>query len=91
MDPTGSGGGSPKPQDFIDKTDIHKYEFRNESLISGGTIDEDNDLEDDGTDVTAAPSGPLVETMIEWFEGGGQVYVTGTFCAWQKKLRLHEE
>lgn len=32
-----------------------------------------------------------IPTQVQWKEGGEKVYVTGTFCSWEKKYRLMKQ
>ena len=56
---------------------------RQQSAVSNTTVDEDE--EELAVDQTKA----TVPTVLEWSEGGGKVYVTGTIFQWNKKHRLH--
>ncbi len=65
---------------------------RKESVLSSTTVDED-DLGEEYQAADAVNKGPTVERLIEWRHGvtNGGVYVTGTFCGWDKKIRLHKK
>ena len=61
---------------------------RRSSMMSTNTQSEDEvaeELQPYGTESTTHTT----PTVIEWNQGGGKVYVTGTFANWEKKYRLH--
>lgn len=85
--------GSPiiSPADFSgpigkDVTDDHDF-MRNPSLQSSTTVDEDEAAEDE-YQAHGRATGQMVDTIIEWREGGSRIYVTGSFSGWNKKHRL---
>lgn len=92
LSPGSPAPGSPVlgPTDSEDKAE-YKDVPRTRSVTSAITIDEDDDVDDDEIYRADEVKGPLVDTLIEWKEGGDKVYVTGTFCAWAKKSRLHRK
>lgn len=72
--------------DVIDQESLD----RTRSVLSATTMDDDEDDEDAFYRADEV-QGPLVDTLLEWKEGGEKVYVTGTFCGWAKKSRLHKK
>ena len=56
------------------------------SLLSHGTIDEDEEGEVEFPDTA---KGKTVPTLIEWKQPGNKVYITGTFASWSKKFRMY--
>lgn len=60
---------------------------RKSSVLSSTTVDED-DIPDD-FQAHGKATGQMVDTLVEWKEGGERVYVTGSFSGWTKKHRLH--
>ena len=60
---------------------------RKNSVLSSTTIDEDEVV--DEFQAHSKATGQMVDTLIEWKEGGDRVYVTGSFSGWTKKHRLH--
>lgn len=91
LSPGSPAPGSPvlEPTAAEDKAG-DKGVHRSRSTISATTLDDDGD-DDDEIYRADEVKGPLVDTLIEWKEGGDKVYVTGTFCDWAKKSRLHRK
>ena len=80
-DSPGPLGDDPVPED--DATQLE----RKASVLSGTTVDDDEDADDFAAHGRA--TGQMVDTLVEWKEGGERVYVTGSFSGWTKKHRLH--
>lgn len=64
---------------------------KSRSVLSSTTVDEEDEIDEDTIYKAADIDGPVVDTLIEWKEGGNDVFVTGTFCNWNKKSRLYKE
>jgi hypothetical protein len=64
-------------------------------LVSRGSVlssnaDEDEDGDNDTFVAETSQSlQPRIPTRLEWNAPGEKIYVTGTFCAWDKKIKLH--
>ena len=83
--------GSPiiSPDDLssaLHEDDVEGTLPHHTSLLSHGTIDEDEEGE---MELPDPAKGKTVPTLIEWKQPGNKVYITGTFAAWSKKYRMH--
>ncbi|KAL9092711.1 MAG: hypothetical protein Q9159_000609 [Coniocarpon cinnabarinum] len=76
----------PLGQDSVPEEETAQLEHKN-SILSNTTVEDDEVPDDFQTHGKA--SGHLVDTLVEWKEGGDRVYVTGSFSGWTKKHRLH--
>lgn len=88
--------GSPimSPEDFSgpiggDIEDENEL-TRTASIRSSTTADEDEVTEDE-FQAHGRVTGQVVDTLVEWKEGGDRVYVTGSFSGWNKKHRLQKK
>jgi hypothetical protein len=87
--------GSPiiTPQDINDGL-VHG-DATGHILVSRGSVlssnaDEDEDGDNDTFVAETSQSlQPRIPTRMEWNAPGEKIYVTGTFCAWDKKIKLH--
>lgn len=62
---------------------------RKVSMLSSTTVDEDDVGEEFKSDEPG--TGPTLDTLIEWKDGGERVYVTGSYMGWNRKHRLHKQ
>jgi hypothetical protein len=63
---------------------------RKSSVLSSTTLDDDDVGENDAFDTSQPSSLQMrVPTRMEWNGSGDKVFVTGTFCNWERKLKLH--
>lgn len=60
---------------------------RASSVVSSTTADDEEAL--DEFEAVGRATGQMVDTLVEWKEGGEKVYITGSFSGWTKKHRLH--
>lgn len=74
-------GKEPLPEDGTAQLE------RKGSVLSSTTVDEDEVIDD--FQAHGKATGQMVDTLVEWKEGGDRVYVTGSFSGWTKKHRLH--
>lgn len=92
MGPPSPVAGSPTASEFVgDGKGGDEDVPRNLSVLSTGTVDDEESIEDDVHYRGEEVSGPLKPTIIEWKGHGEKIYVTGTFCGWAKKVRLHRK
>ena len=74
----------------ISPTEIDGIIPRRTSVLSSTTVDDDDMVDNDAfIDEGQGPSkAPTVPTYLEWRGGGEKLYVTGTWCNWEKKFKL---
>lgn len=93
--------GSPiiSPQDLEDVSKLESADVddgripRKTSVLSSTTIDDDDDDvgDNDAFATESTQYGDVrVPTVLEWDGKGEKVFVTGTFCKWEKKIKLHK-
>ena len=73
-------------KDLVSEGEVVQLE-RKTSVVSSTTVDEDEVVDD--FQAHGKATGQMVDTLVEWKEGGERVYVTGSFSGWTKKHRLH--
>ncbi|EME43680.1 carbohydrate-binding module family 48 protein [Dothistroma septosporum NZE10] len=92
--------GSPiiLPQDLEDVSKLENIDVdegripRKTSVLSSTTIDDDDVGDNDAFAAESTHWGDVrVPTMLEWNGQGDKVFVTGTFCNWEKKMKLHRD
>lgn len=94
-DPLLSGDLKPNSEKDIIIHDDNKSDAA-DTANTEGEDEEEEKVEDDNQEddeVPAAPAtdvGEPVKTVIEWHEGGDNVFVTGTFVSWARKFRLRQ-
>lgn len=89
--------GSPilASQDITSPLDENDLESgiipRKSSVLSSTTVDDDEDMENNDAFPPDASRSLQVKipTRMEWNGPGEKVFVTGTFCNWEKKMKLH--
>lgn len=87
--------GSPiiTPQDItspLDAGDIDSGALpRKASVLSSTTVDDEDVGDNDAFAQESTQSLQVrVPTRLGWYGGGDKVFVTGTFCNWEKKIKL---
>lgn len=87
--------GSPiiSPQDItspLEQSDVEGGAIpRKASVLSSTTVDEDDVGDNDAFSQDASQTLQVrVPTRLEWNGGGEKIFVTGTFCNWEKKIKL---
>lgn len=76
----------------LDQNDLESGTIpRKSSVLSSTTVEDDEDMENnDAFPPDASRSLQVkVPTRMEWNGPGEKVFVTGTFCNWEKKMKLH--
>ncbi|KAF2171105.1 carbohydrate-binding module family 48 protein [Zasmidium cellare ATCC 36951] len=93
--------GSPiiTPQDVegavtqLDSSEIEGGDIPRKNSVLSSTYGDDDDIGDN--EAFAAESSQWgeirVPTEMEWNGHGDKVFVTGTFCNWEKKIKLHKK
>ncbi|KAK4501829.1 hypothetical protein PRZ48_007638 [Zasmidium cellare] len=93
--------GSPiiTPQDIqgavtqLDSSEIEGGDIPRKNSVLSSTNGDDDDIGDN--EAFAAESSQWgeirVPTEMEWNGHGDKVFVTGTFCNWEKKIKLHHK
>ena len=91
---------NPEPESpIISPTDISSPDAgsegdglrRRHSMLSSTTLDDDEDLDAATFNMDHDPSQPKQPTTILWRQPAHQVYITGSFVEWQKKLRMQKD
>ncbi|CAK3833476.1 carbohydrate-binding module family 48 [Lecanosticta acicola] len=74
----------------LDQADVEGGAIpRKTSVLSSTTMDED-EIGDNEAFANEAQWGEIrVPTTLEWHGPGDKIFVTGTFCNWEKKVKLH--
>lgn len=73
----------------LDQAEVEGTIPRKASVLSSTTIDDD-EVGDNEAFANEAQWGEIrVPTTLEWHGGGDKIFVTGTFCNWEKKVKLH--
>lgn len=89
--------GSPiiTPQDVENTTVLEQGDVeggvipRKASVLSSTTVDDD-DIGDNEAFANESQWGEVrVPTRLEWNGAGDKIFVTGTFCNWERKVKLH--
>jgi hypothetical protein len=64
---------------------------RKSSVLSSTTVDDEEDMENNDAFPPDASRSLQVKipTRMEWNGPGEKVFVTGTFCNWERKMKLH--
>ncbi|SMR60002.1 unnamed protein product [Zymoseptoria tritici ST99CH_3D1] len=89
--------GSPiiTPQDAGAELEHHDIDSailpRKSSVLSSTTVDDDDIGDNEGFPPDVGHSLQLkIPTRMEWNGSGDKVFVTGTFCNWERKMKLHK-
>ena len=87
--------GSPiiTPQDIASPlypNDVEGALPRRESVLSSTTVDDDDVGDNDTFEAETSQSMHVkIPTRLEWNGRGDKIFVTGTFCNWERKIKLH--
>ena len=87
--------GSPiiTPQDISSPLDPNEVEGalpRRTSVLSSTTVDDDDVGDNDAFAAETSQSLHVkIPTRLEWNGRGDKIFVTGTFCNWEKKMKLY--
>ena len=91
IDPPEPASPLLSPAEVTSPVEVHDADGlpRRHSMLSSTTLDEDEELDVAAFNMDQDASQPKVPTTISWRHPAHQVYITGTFVKWERKVKMH--